>query len=262
MLPLDEKEAWEGLHIAVDSTVVYSVFAGQCSITKSCSECSSCSFEDEEFLYLPVQVPSRSHSAVVPLTNNCAQFAEGTDDEMGEKDPKVNEAVGGCNEGQDNVKKQKDDEMKVMESNPVKEDMEVIKKAKTKDKQVEVAEKEMHCMERVPDQIESSPELMVETPLHLVDGKKAKRNAMKKILMARAPPVLVVALKRFKFARGTTKKLTEHVHFKEVFGMRPFIEQSSMDINTLYRLVGVVEHIGGMEGGHYVAYVRATKMGS
>lgn len=29
--------------------------------------------------------------------------------------------------------------------------------------------------------------------------------------------------------------------------------------NFKYRLVGVVEHLGTMRGGHYVAYVRATK---
>lgn len=27
-----------------------------------------------------------------------------------------------------------------------------------------------------------------------------------------------------------------------------------------YRLVGVVEHLGGMRGGHYVAYVRGAKL--
>ena len=31
--------------------------------------------------------------------------------------------------------------------------------------------------------------------------------------------------------------------------------------NTAYRLVGVVEHLGTMTGGHYVAYVRAAKIG-
>jgi ubiquitin carboxyl-terminal hydrolase 16/45 len=31
--------------------------------------------------------------------------------------------------------------------------------------------------------------------------------------------------------------------------------------NTTYRLVGVVEHLGTMTGGHYIAYVRAAKIG-
>jgi hypothetical protein len=40
-----------------------------------------------------------------------------------------------------------------------------------------------------------------------------------------ASPIWVVASKRFECITGKPKELTEHVRFKEVFGMQPFIEQ-------------------------------------
>jgi ubiquitin carboxyl-terminal hydrolase 16/45 len=37
--------------------------------------------------------------------------------------------------------------------------------------------------------------------------------------------------------------------------------RSKENDSTTYRLVGVVEHMGSMTGGHYIAYVRACKIG-
>ncbi|KAK8450572.1 hypothetical protein SEVIR_6G051400v4 [Setaria viridis] len=89
-----------------------------------------------------------------------------------------------------------------------------------------------------------------------------KRNAVQRMLIARPPQVLVVTLKRFTYCSSRSEKLKVDVRFKEMFDMQPFMENRSMEANSLYRLVGVVQHQGTLAQGHYVAYVRANKMGS
>ncbi|XVE81347.1 hypothetical protein DITRI_Ditri15bG0056400 [Diplodiscus trichospermus] len=87
---------------------------------------------------------------------------------------------------------------------------------------------------------------------------KVKRNAIKRVLIKKAPPILTVHLKRFsQDARGRLSKLNGHVNFRETMDLRPYVDPRCEDRdNCIYRLVGVVEHMGTMRGGHYVAYVR------
>ncbi|CAL4964625.1 unnamed protein product [Urochloa decumbens] len=95
------------------------------------------------------------------------------------------------------------------------------------------------------------------------DPIPVKRNGMQKILIGRAPHVLVVNLKRYKFSKASgSKKRKVNVRFNELFDMQPFMKERSAEVNTLYRLVGVVQHIGDMGLGHYVSYVRANEMAS
>ncbi|XP_028759581.1 ubiquitin carboxyl-terminal hydrolase 2 [Neltuma alba] len=93
-----------------------------------------------------------------------------------------------------------------------------------------------------------------------VDTKsmKVKRNATKRVLIYKAPPVLTIHLKRFsQDIRGRLSKLSGHVSFKETIDLRPYMDPRCMsEENHEYRLVGVVEHSGTIRGGHYVAYVR------
>ncbi|TVU04949.1 hypothetical protein EJB05_48094, partial [Eragrostis curvula] len=83
------------------------------------------------------------------------------------------------------------------------------------------------------------------------------------------PPVLALHIKR-SMKDETSKrefkayKVSDHVGYKEYLDVKPFMDPSSVDKdNCMYRLVGVVEHIGteSVESGHYVAYVRARKIG-
>ncbi|KAL6535275.1 ubiquitin-specific protease ubp2 [Orobanche minor] len=100
-------------------------------------------------------------------------------------------------------------------------------------------------------------ELTEQDEVHL--GKlKVKRDAIKSILIRKAPPVLTIHLKRFsQEARGRLSKLNGHVRFKDTIDLKPYMDPRCSDGDTLtYRLVGVVEHLGSMRGGHYVAYVR------
>ncbi|XVF38002.1 hypothetical protein REPUB_Repub20aG0060100 [Reevesia pubescens] len=87
---------------------------------------------------------------------------------------------------------------------------------------------------------------------------KVKRNARKRVLINKAPPILTIHLKRFsQDARGRLSKLNGHVNFRESLDLRPYVDPRCEDRdNCFYRLVGVVEHSGTMRGGHYIAYVR------
>lgn len=90
---------------------------------------------------------------------------------------------------------------------------------------------------------------------------KVKRDATKSILISKAPSVLTIHLKRFtQDARGRFSKLNGHVSFRETIHLKPYMDPRCTENNTFqYRLVGVVEHLGTMRGGHYVAYVRGSK---
>nr|XP_043613576.1 ubiquitin carboxyl-terminal hydrolase 2 [Erigeron canadensis] len=93
---------------------------------------------------------------------------------------------------------------------------------------------------------------------------KVTRDATKRILINRVPPILTVHLKRLsQDARGRLSKLSGHVDFKEIIDLKPYMDSSCKDRGTYrYRLIGVVEHIGTMRGGHYVAYVRGGTKGN
>ncbi|WVN86745.1 uncharacterized protein L203_101917 [Cryptococcus depauperatus CBS 7841] len=118
---------------------------------------------------------------------------------------------------------------------------------------------------------------------HFVMGR-----AFKRYLIARSPEVLVFQLKRFKalsqtMTRFTTlKKMDEFVSFPEHLDLAPYLAPNRKDYKlsqtphglhapymdwenpmqgpehvdpVMYRLYGVVVHIGDMISGHYVAYV-------
>ncbi|CAN1856036.1 Ubiquitin carboxyl-terminal hydrolase 2 [Linum perenne] len=85
-----------------------------------------------------------------------------------------------------------------------------------------------------------------------------KRDATKRVLIDKAPPILTIHLKRFsQDFRGRLSKLNGHVNFRDVLDIRPYMDPRCEDRErSVYRLTGVVEHLGTMRGGHYVAYIR------
>ncbi|KAJ7567001.1 hypothetical protein O6H91_02G127900 [Diphasiastrum complanatum] len=87
-----------------------------------------------------------------------------------------------------------------------------------------------------------------------------KQNALKRLLISKAPPILTVHLKRFaQDNHGRLNKLYGHIAFSEWLDLHPFLDsRCSNSESWIYRLVGIVEHIGNMKGGHYVAYVRGN----
>ncbi|KAH7521771.1 hypothetical protein FEM48_Zijuj07G0067700 [Ziziphus jujuba var. spinosa] len=90
---------------------------------------------------------------------------------------------------------------------------------------------------------------------------KVKRDATKRVFINKAPPILTIHLKRFsQDARGRLSKLNGHVKFREVIDLKPYMDARCIDEEKYdYRLVGVVEHLGTMRGGHYVAFIRGAE---
>ncbi|KAH9926732.1 uncharacterized protein B0H18DRAFT_1005310 [Fomitopsis serialis] len=108
------------------------------------------------------------------------------------------------------------------------------------------------------------------------------RRMYKRYLIADAPPILVVHLKRFQQTSKTysmsfsgasgVKKLDEYVSFPESLDIGPFLAPRREDYGLdedgkvkikhadkeqrrcMYSLYAVVVHIGNMLGGHYIAY--------
>ncbi|XP_052189807.1 ubiquitin carboxyl-terminal hydrolase 2-like isoform X2 [Diospyros lotus] len=95
----------------------------------------------------------------------------------------------------------------------------------------------------------------------ILESVKVKRDATKRTLINRTPPILTILLKRFSHdARGRLSKLNGHVEFREMIDLRPYIDPRCRETGEYkFRLLGVVEHQGSMRGGHYVAYVRGGK---
>ena len=76
--------------------------------------------------------------------------------------------------------------------------------------------------------------------------------------------MLTLHLKRFEwYEGGYAHKIQAHVVFGEQLNLAavlrsPDSEEGSEQLRAgcCYRLMGIVEHKGSMDGGHYVAYVR------
>lgn len=95
------------------------------------------------------------------------------------------------------------------------------------------------------------------------ESVKLKRDATKRFLINKTPPILTIHLKRFsQDARGRLSKLNGHVDFRDTIDLKPYMDPRCIERDKYeYRLVGVVEHLGTMRGGHYVAYVRGSEKG-
>jgi ubiquitin carboxyl-terminal hydrolase 7 len=89
------------------------------------------------------------------------------------------------------------------------------------------------------------------------DGRKIQQpvTAKKRIWFSSMPNVLLVQLKRF----DPEGKLDAAVHFEEKLDLRPFCQDSSIQLASKsceYTLIGVVMHEGTADAGHYWAFVR------
>ncbi|KAL6659585.1 hypothetical protein ACP70R_003625 [Stipagrostis hirtigluma subsp. patula] len=113
------------------------------------------------------------------------------------------------------------------------------------------------------------------------EKKDRKEDEDKTAVISKLPPVLTIHLKRFDRHSNVEVKITGHVSFEESFDVGQFMDPSghclccgssrskfvwadSQDkANSTYGLVAVIEHIGnGLKYGHYVAYVRGSRIGS
>ncbi|KAL6644485.1 hypothetical protein ACP70R_016093 [Stipagrostis hirtigluma subsp. patula] len=91
------------------------------------------------------------------------------------------------------------------------------------------------------------------------EQKDRKEDSIVRKLITKLPPVLTLHLNR---GTGNQSKISGHVRYEEYLDVGPFMDPSSLDEgNSIYHLVGVVEHRGEyLTTGHYVAYVKARRL--
>ncbi|KAH8289790.1 hypothetical protein KR054_011106 [Drosophila jambulina] len=96
-------------------------------------------------------------------------------------------------------------------------------------------------------------------------AKSVNTNATKQLLISSPPAVLILHLKRFQLGpRCVFRKLTRPVSYPNLLDIAAFCGSKVKNLpnidrkqkKLLYALYGVVEHSGGMYGGHYTAYVK------
>ncbi|ALC48683.1 CG4165 [Drosophila busckii] len=96
-------------------------------------------------------------------------------------------------------------------------------------------------------------------------AKSVNTNATKQLLVSSPPAVLILHLKRFQiWPRCTFRKLTRQVSYPNLLDIAAFCGSKVKNLpnidrkqkKLLYALYGVVEHSGGLYGGHYTAYVK------
>lgn len=92
-------------------------------------------------------------------------------------------------------------------------------------------------------------------------GCKEHRQASKKLDLWRLPEILVVHLKRFSYSRYMKNKLDTFVNFPiHGLSMSKYVKEMSRDDQHLmYELYAVINHYGGLGGGHYSAYAKLVE---
>eukprot|EP01061_Rhynchopus_euleeides_P045368 TRINITY_DN811_c0_g1_i1.p1 TRINITY_DN811_c0_g1~~TRINITY_DN811_c0_g1_i1.p1 ORF type:complete len:883 (+),score=295.63 TRINITY_DN811_c0_g1_i1:221-2869(+) len=90
------------------------------------------------------------------------------------------------------------------------------------------------------------------------DGCGRKVRAKKQLSLWSTPATLVMTLSRFRTMGNLADKIRQKVRFGPTLDVSPFISNPSKG-KTLYDLVAVVNHDGGMGGGHYTADVRGRE---
>eukprot|EP01121_Diplochlamys_sp_Union-15-3_P022501 TRINITY_DN9604_c0_g1_i1.p1 TRINITY_DN9604_c0_g1~~TRINITY_DN9604_c0_g1_i1.p1 ORF type:complete len:781 (-),score=104.18 TRINITY_DN9604_c0_g1_i1:57-2399(-) len=89
------------------------------------------------------------------------------------------------------------------------------------------------------------------------DHCKILQEATKTFSILQPPEVLCIHIKRFRYDSFFGSKISDHVAFPlEGLDIRPYCSESSSPDNTLYDLCAVINHRGGLSGGHYVAYCK------
>merc|ERR550537_1903632 len=102
-----------------------------------------------------------------------------------------------------------------------------------------------------------APEVLTGKDKYFCEHCKRKNDCEKRILFAELPEVLCVHLKRFRYDAGwfngsknskvVTFPVGEHLDLSKYLDDPP-------NHPVEYRLVGLIQHIGSMGSGHYIAY--------
>ena len=101
------------------------------------------------------------------------------------------------------------------------------------------------------------PEILSENDAWYCPRCKEHRRASKKFELWRAPDILVIHLKRFRFQGRLRDKIEVRVDFPlEGLDLQSRLAIQDSDKSTLYDLVAVDNHYGGLGGGHYTAFAQ------
>uniref|UniRef100_A0A8C9VLJ9 Ubiquitin carboxyl-terminal hydrolase n=1 Tax=Scleropages formosus TaxID=113540 RepID=A0A8C9VLJ9_SCLFO len=85
---------------------------------------------------------------------------------------------------------------------------------------------------------------------------KAHRDSTKKLEIWKVPPILLVHLKRFSYEGRWKQKLQTAVDFPlENLDLTQYVIGPRHNLKK-YNLIGVSNHYGGLDGGHYTAYCK------
>ncbi|CAL4148496.1 unnamed protein product [Meganyctiphanes norvegica] len=87
-------------------------------------------------------------------------------------------------------------------------------------------------------------------------------KTQKSISLTTLPAVLVLQLKRFDYDwdKECCVKLNDYLEFSEEIDMSPYTLHSN-DIDTTYKLTGILTHDGDASGGIYISYVKYSLIG-
>jgi len=81
------------------------------------------------------------------------------------------------------------------------------------------------------------------------------QQALKRMVLWKPPPVLVLHLKRFRFSGHYRSKINEPIQYPiKGLDLSSYMQDSSSSFDAIYDLFAVCVHMGGTGGGHYVAY--------
>ncbi|XP_065218839.1 ubiquitin carboxyl-terminal hydrolase 16/45 isoform X2 [Planococcus citri] len=95
--------------------------------------------------------------------------------------------------------------------------------------------------------------------------KPVYQPATKQLLINSPPPILILHLKRFQAMYTSLRKVSKPVDFPLILDIAPFCSAKCQNLlipgqnKILYSLYGIVVHSGSLQGGHYIAYVKARK---
>lgn len=89
-----------------------------------------------------------------------------------------------------------------------------------------------------------------------------RRTATKQFLFKKQPDILTLHIKRFMQTNNGFQKISTHVEYPAILDLTPFLSETCMEQEKRYKykLYGIVSHSGGLNSGHYVAYVRNRRV--
>lgn len=86
-------------------------------------------------------------------------------------------------------------------------------------------------------------------------------TANKQYKISRLPKYLIIHLKRFIYNPETEEldKNNRNISFELNLDLQNYLSDETKNQNSSYNLIGMVEHTGGLDFGHYIAYTKRNK---